>query len=333
MPMNESKAFYLVLVAVISLLGILLILPFLQYVLLAFLLAYILKPLHTRLAPRIGSTLSSLLLVIGATVAFIIPLFLMIALIAGDAIRLVQDLDPELIDVDEMESMIENFTGMEVDLIETARGSVEGIVEALLGTATDLFSTLIHGVIGIGLAAFVLFFLLKDGDALGAWLRRIIPLPPEVQTDLYERFDRLVWAVLVGHVAVAIIQGTLAGLGLWVTGVPNPAFWTFVMIILALIPLIGSFIVWAPAAVWLILTGSTAAGVGLFIYGIIIVGTSDEFLRPLIVGRVEVNPSVIIVGVIGGMYLLGFIGLFFGPVIVGSLKAILETYDEWYHQL
>ncbi len=331
--MNESKGFFLLLIAVVTVLTLALVWPFIQYVLIALLLAYILTPLHKRLKPKIGPTLSSLTLVIGSVFAIVVPFVIMIGLIAEDAMGFVAGLEDTEINVADIEETIEAQTGMEVDLIATARDGIESIIQALLGGAPDIVSAVTTALIGIGLAGFLLFFLLKDGEKLMVWTRDIVPLPDRVQDDLYAGLDRITWAVLVGHVAVAVIQGVLAGLGLLVTGVPNVVFWTFVMVILALIPLIGSFAVWAPASAWLFLGGSPVAAAALFIYGAIVVGLSDEFLRPLIVGRVDISPSLIIVGVIGGLYLLGFMGLFFGPVIVGAFKVILETYDEHFQDL
>lgn len=331
--MNVSKGFYLLLVTISAVLTLAIVWPFLQYVLLAVLLAYVLYPLQKRLEPRVGPSFSSASLVVGATLSIIVPFAAMIGLIATDVVRFAQSLENGGPGIDRLETTISERTGQDVNIAETATNGARSAAEGLLGGAPDALSGLIHAVVGIGLAAFLLYFLLRDGDRLFTWVREIVPLPREVQTTLFEELDRLTWAVLVGHVAVAIIQGVLAGLGLFATGIPNVVFWTFVMILLSLIPLIGSFAVWAPAAVWLAATGSAVAAVALAVYGTIVVGASDEFLRPLIVGRADVNPSIIIVGVIGGMYLMGFMGLFFGPVIVGACKVILETFDDHYDDL
>jgi predicted PurR-regulated permease PerM len=330
---NVSKGFYLLLVAVSALLTLALVWPFVQYVLLAVLLAYVLFPLKRRLEPRVGAALASLSLVVGATLAVIVPFAVMIGVIAADAVRFGQGLQNGGPQIGRLETAISERTGQEVNLAETASDGARSAAEGLLGGAPDVFTGIVHALVGIGLAAFLLFFLLKDGELLFAWVREIVPLPPAVQETLYSELDRLTWAVLVGHVAVAVVQGILAGVGLLVTGVPNVVFWTFVMILLSLIPLVGSAAVWAPAAAWLAITGSPIAAVALAVYGAVVVGTADEFLRPLIVGRADVNPSIIVVGVIGGMYFMGFIGLFFGPVIVGAFKVVLETFDEHYADL
>lgn len=331
--MNEEQGFLLSFVAVAVIVAGLLVLPFVQFVLIAILLTYLLRPMQRRLAPQVGSIPAALLLVTATMVAIVLPLFLLVIIVGTRGVHLLDDEDPISLEVGELETAIHGVTGQEIDLVAAGGEFAETGVRTMLGTATEFAGAFIHGLLGLGMAAFLLFFFLKDGDALGSWLERVVPLPSQVQLDLHSRLEQLIWAVLVGHVGVALVQGILAGLGLWATGVPNAFFWMIVMIGLALIPLIGSFLVWAPAAVWLALTGSTMAGVALFVYGLVVVGLSDEFLRPLIIGRVEVNPATIIVGVIGGVYLLGFIGLFFGPVIVGGLKAVLDTYAEWYPRL
>jgi len=193
---------------------------------------------------------------------------------------------------------------------------------------------LTNATIGLGLAVFVLFYLLRDGEKLMAWIRNATPLPGDVQTKLYDRVDDMTRAVLLGHVLVAIIQGAIAGLGLVVVGIPNVLLWTGVMILLALLPFIGTFFVWGPAGIYLLSAGETVGGVFLLAYGTVIVGISDEYLRPVIVDRyAEVSPAIIVIGVIGGLSAFGVMGLFIGPIIVGALKAAIEVFDEQYDQL
>ena len=331
--MNEAQGFLLTIVAIALIIAGLLVLPFVQFVLIAVLLAYVLYPLQQRLASRIGGIPAAFVLVAATMVVIVVPLFVLVLIVSTRAIQLLDEQDLASLGVDELERAIHGVIGQDIDLVAASGEYAEMGVQTVLGTATEFASAFVHGLLGIGMAAFLLFFFLKDGDLLGGWIERVVPLPSQVQFDMHARFEQLIWAVVVGHVGVALVQGVLAGLGLWATGVPNAIFWTVVMIGLALIPLIGSFLVWAPAAAWLVMTGSTAAGIALFIYGLFVVGLSDEFLRPLIIGQVDVNPATIIVGVIGGVYLLGFIGLFFGPVIVGGLKAVIDTYAEWYTRL
>ncbi|MEM4781276.1 MAG: AI-2E family transporter, partial [Halalkalicoccus sp.] len=131
-----------------------------------------------------------------------------------------------------------------------------------------------------------------------------------------------------------LIEGAIAGLGLFATGIPNAAFWTFVMIVLALLPLIGAFMVWAPAAGYLFVIGEAGSATLLFAYGIVVVSMIDNYARPILIDReAQLNPGVILVGVFGGVYALGFVGLFVGPIALGVLAAALVTFAEEYDRL
>lgn len=329
--MNVSRGFMLFVIATLGLLSFALIWPFFQYVLLAVLIAYLLMPIYRRLEPFIGGTITALVLMIGATVAVILPFAALISLVASDAIDLAQRLSDSEINLDGIEATITGTTGEEVDLPAALATAAENFASVLLGSAPDLFSAFTHALIGIALAAFMLFFFLRDGRRFTTWLFRVTPLPDPVLRDLSSNIDNLMWAVLVGHVLVSAIQGILAGIGLAVTGVPNAVFWTLVMILLALLPVIGAFLVWGPAAAYLFLMGDPFLGGALFVYGAVVVSFSDNYLRPILVDRrARLNPATIMLGVVGGLYLLGVMGLFFGPVIVGAFKVAIETFDEHY---
>lgn len=334
--MNLSKGFLLVVVALFAYLSLLLVLPFSQYVLGAILVAYILSPVQTGLERRggISPSIAAFVLVAATVAGVVVPLVIVIALVASDARRLVENTETGSIGTTDLERYIEEQTGMSVDLTATLADSAQGIGSTVLEQSTAWFSALTHTAVGLGVAIFLLYYLLKDGDALLVWIRELTPLPNDVQDEFYRELDAVMWAVLVGHVLIAIIQGTLAGLGLVATGVPNAAFWTVVMIVLSLIPLIGSFLVWGPAVGFLFLTNEPVLAVGLLGYSTIIVGLSDDYLRPLLVDRyADLNPAVIILGVLGGVYAFGVMGLFYGPVVLGALIATLNVVNNNYDEL
>lgn len=338
--MNVRRGFLLALIALLFVLSFSLVQPFLQYLLLALLLAFVLHPLQRRLAPRIGDRFAAAALIVGALIAFFIPFAVIGATVAGDVMQFAQQIQSDGLGgfggfgISQVESLIQQYTGMQVDLNARLGSYAERFAQILAGSAPGVFTTLSNVFIGLGISLFVLYFLLKDGDELIAWIMEIAPLPREVQDELYTSLAEITWAVLLGHVLVAAIQGSLAGIGLFVVGIPNATLWTFLMIVLALIPFIGAFLIWGPAAIFLIATGQTVVGVALIVWGTLAVSTTDNFLRPVLVDRhAQLNPSIIIVGVIGGVYLVGFMGLFVGPVLVGALKVVLELFDEHYESL
>ena len=334
--MNAQRGVLLVVIAALSYLSFQLVQPYLPFVIGAFLLAYVLSPVQTKLEAETGSTAAAALLVVAATVALLLPFTVLIIVIAGEAVQFAREFSAA--DVTEIiepaETWLAEQFDQEIDLANEIAIRLEGLAEMVLGTAPDIIGMLTNAVVGLGLAVFVLFYLLRDGNKLVAWTKSATPLPESVQETLYHRVDDVTRAVLLGHVLVAIIQGAIAGLGLAVVGIPNVLLWTGVMILLALLPFIGTFLVWGPAGVYLLWTGDVVGGLFLLAYGTVIVGISDEYLRPVIVDRyAEVSPAIIVIGVIGGLSAFGVMGLFIGPIIVGALKAAVEVFDEQYHRL
>lgn len=331
--MDRARVLVVALAGILLVLATLLVLPFLEFFLLAVLLVYPLRPLQQRFEGRFGPRLTAGGLVVGATVAIILPVLWLLRIVFRETTTLVDRARSGDLTVTEIETWLYDVTGEEVDVMGSLRTALRetgiGTVDGTLG----LFGRITNLLIGLALTMFLLYYFLKDADRFHRWLQATLPLPNHIQMELRQEFRDVVWAVLASHVLIAVVQGIVAGLGLIVLGIPNAFFWTAVMIFLAVLPIIGSFLVWGPAALYLVSIDQRAAGVALFIYGAIVVSFCDDFLRPIIIERyteTRLNPSAIILGVLGGLYLLGFIGLFFGPVIIGSLRAVLDVYRREY---
>ena len=318
-----------------ALLGLaaLLVLPFVEFLLLAVLLAYPLRPLQRRFEGHLGPKLTAGGLVLVASLAIVLPMLTLLRVVVREVRSFLDRIESGEIAFEELETEIASLTGREIDLRESLQSAIEaagiGTVDGVLG----LFQTLTSLLIGLALTLFLLYYFLKDADRFNGWLRATSPLPDRIYDELHREFDDVMWAVLVSHVFIAVVQGVVAGIGLVVLGVPNAVFWTAAMVILAVLPIIGSFLVWGPAALYLFSIGQPLAGGVLFVYGLIVVSLCDDFLRPLVIERYtdsRLNPGAIVLGVIGGVYLLGFIGIFFGPVIIGSLRAVLDVYRREY---
>lgn len=321
--MSITRNVLVAFVGVLLVLSVAFVLPFLQYFLLAVLLTYVLMPLQRRLSSRTDGRVAAGFLVLLSAVVFVLPLVVVGRATLGQAAALVESVQSGDITLSEVETVIEQATGLDVEVASTLQSAASGIqLESVVG----VFGAVSHILLGVGLTLFLLYYFLKDGDKFVAWLRRTLPLDANVIDELFREIDNIVAAVLLGHVLIAIIQGILAGLGLIFVGIPNATFWTMVMIVLSLLPIVGSFMVWGPAVIYLLATGQPIAAVGLFVYGSLIVGVSDDYLRPIVIDRyAAVNPSVIIIGVTGGLYVLGVMGIFFGPIIIGLLRPMVDT--------
>ncbi|WP_135535676.1 AI-2E family transporter [Halostella pelagica] len=332
--MNANRGFLLGLIAVLGAFAALLVLPFLQFLLLAILLVYILNPVHRRyLAPWIGETKSAFTLITLTSLLVLLPLFFLFQSVFGQAQALYRAIRDGDVTVALVEDTVENAVGVRLDLESIFGNAPQELGSTAFSEALGLFDLVTHVVIGFGITVFLLYYLLKDGAEFVAWLKDVVPLPPDVQDELFEEIDNVMWAVLAGHVFVAAVQGGIAGVGLFVTGIPNALFWTVVMMVLALLPVVGAFLVWGPAAVFLLSNGDAAAAVGLTVYGTIVVGITDDYLRPVVVDRrANLNPAVILFGIVGGVYVIGAMGIFFGPVLLGALKATIDVFDEQYNR-
>lgn len=326
--MDLSRGVLLVLIGLLLVLSFLFVLPFLEFFLLAVLLTYLLLPVQERLEPRLGPRLAAGAIVAMATVAVVLPLVYVARATAMEAVTLIELVRAGDVTLARLENELRMLTGVRVNLANLLQSAVSDLkFDSLVG----IFGAVTHVAIGVGLTLFLLYYFLKDRGSFLRWVRRTAPLSAEVQDRLAAELDLILRAVLLGHVFIAIVQGTLAGIGLVATGIPNATFWTVVMIVLSLLPVVGSFLVWGPAVIYLVLNGQTVLAVGLFLWGTIVVGISDDYLRPVVVDRyAQVNPSVIIIGVVGGIYVIGFMGIFFGPVVIGALRATLDVFREEY---
>lgn len=327
--MKTDRALVLLLAGVLFALTVALVLPFLQYFLLAAVLAYALTPLQKRLTSRLSPRQAATVLVFASAVMVLLPLVIVARATAAEAVALLTAVRDGELTFDAFEEPLRRLTGVEIDLVGLFRQATREVGTGAVSSLFDVFGLISHALFGLGLTLFLLFYFLKDRERFWGWLRRTTPLPERLQTDLYGRIDDITRAVLAGHVLVAIVQGTVAGIGLFVVGIPSALFWTAVMVVLSLLPIIGSFLVWGPAAIYLFVTGEQLGAAFLLLYGTIVVGVTDDYLRPIVVDRyAQVNPSVIIVGVLGGVYVIGFMGLFVGPIVVGALRATLDVYRE-----
>ena len=185
----------------------------------------------------------------------------------------------------------------------------------------------VNFLLGVFIMLYLLFYLLRDGDTLLAYAQRAIPLPPEQQQALASSFTATVRGVLKGDLVVAVVQGILGGLIFWVLGIGTPILWGALMAVLSLLPLLGTGLVWAPAAIYLLLTGSVWKGIVLLAFGTLVISTIDNVLRPVLVGTDVKMPSyVVLVSSLGGIAIFGINGFVIGPLLAALFLTAWEMY-------
>ena len=332
--MNRGQAFLLLLIGLVSAVTLLIVAPFIEYVIAALILSYVLYPLHSRLKQRIGGVASALSLIFATVIAIIVPLIYIVSVFVDDLRALAAG--ETGLDTATIERRLSGILGeeIEIELTELLAAAGDQLITVLFNSYTSIVTFALQSGIGIALMLFLVYYLLRDGPAFVDWGKDTVPLPPHVTDDLVSKIDATTWGVVIGHIVVALLQALIAGIGLWVAGIPKVIFWTFVMAVLSLLPLIGSFLVWGPAAAYLVVIDEVTAGVLLVLYGVVLVSLFDNYARPILIDQqAGLNPGVILVGVAGGVYSIGFTGLFVGPIVIGVLVATLKTFREEYDRI
>lgn len=180
----------------------------------------------------------------------------------------------------------------------------------------------------LGIMLYTLFFLFRDGDRARAALGSLLPLRPEQSVYLLTRMAAAVQATVLGSLSIAAIQGTLGGLMFAILGVPNAPLWAFSMAMLATIPSLGTFLVWAPVAGYLALTGSLVKAAILTGWGVGVIGTVDNILYPMLVSsRLKMHTAATFFAVLGGIAAFGISGLVLGPLILVTTVELLRLWS------
>ncbi len=207
-------------------------------------------------------------------------------------------------------------------------GVVKTSATWLSAAAGAIVKSSVTQMIGFVLTFYLLFFFLRDRRAALDALRLRSPLTDAETDRLFERIGDTIVATVYGALAVSCLQGLLGGLMFWWLDLPAPFLWGVVMALLAVVPMLGAFVVWAPAALFLAAEGSFGRALILILWGALVVGTVDNLLRPILVGkRLKLHTVLAFISVVGGLLLFGAAGLILGPVILTVTTVLLEVWS------
>ena len=188
--------------------------------------------------------------------------------------------------------------------------------QALTSRAFLIGQVTLDFVVAFFVMLYIVFFLFRDGPRLAGAIARAIPLRPEHTERLLTQFATVVRATVKGNIVVALVQGALGGLAFWALGVPGAVLWGAVMALLSLLPAVGAVLVWAPVAAYFFFSGDLVKAIGLALWGAVVIGLVDNFLRPMLVGKDTRMPDyLVLVATLGGLVVFGLNGFVIGPVI------------------
>ena len=214
-----------------------------------------------------------------------------------------------------------------IDLQLDLPGNAKNLATWLSSTAASVVKGSVYQALGFCLTFYLLFFFLRDRRAALHSLRYMSPLSKAEMDRLLGRVGDTVYATIYGTMVVAALQGLLGGLMFAWLGLPAPLLWGVVMALLAVVPVLGAFVVWVPAALFLAMEGSWGKSLILVVWGATVVGTIDNLLRPILVGkRLKLHTVLAFISVVGGLLLFGPAGLILGPVVLTITTVLLEVW-------
>ncbi len=299
-------------------------------------------PVHRRIAasmPRrrnIAATITLTLIVL----IVILPALLVTSLLIDQAVQLYTSLQSRQIDVGRIVNELQARlpSAWVAQLQHLGMGNIRDIESRLVSVVTDAARLAASQAVQFGQDAFrfavslsvmlyLTFFLLRDGSGLTRKIGERVPLEPSVRRDLFEKFATVIRATVKGSVVVALAQGALGGIVFAIIGIPAALLWGVVMAIFALVPAVGTGLVWVPITIWLLATGQYWQGAVLGLAGFFVIGSVDNILRPWLVGADTRMPDyVVLISTLGGISVLGFGGIVVGPVIAALFIAAWDAF-------
>ncbi|MDQ3803703.1 MAG: AI-2E family transporter [Acidobacteriota bacterium] len=313
--------------------------PFIEVLLWALVLVIVFYPVHRRIEARLGhpgwsAALSSLLVII----TILVPLSLITVAVVREMTGLAQNLQAYVEALLDPNSPVMgralNWLGRYVDVNQLRSAESQQFVAerlrnfsgAIAGRTIGFVGGVVGVVVEVFFVIFTMYYLFRDGKSLRAAARAAMPVEGPKASEIFLRTRDVISASVYGVLVIATIQGVLGGLAFWAVGLPSPLLWGVVMIFLSMIPMAGAFIVWVPAALYLFATGQWGWAVALTAWGVLVIGSVDNFLRPKLVGeRTRLHELIIFFSVLGGLQVFGVIGLVLGPVIVAIAIALLDV--------
>ncbi|MBC7991999.1 MAG: AI-2E family transporter [Rhizobacter sp.] len=337
----ENKGFPLLLIAV-SIAFFWVLLPFFGTILWACIIGLLFTPLYGWLLPRMRGkrTPAALLTLLVVVVMVIVPFAIVSATMAREAMGIYERVQSgEWNLVLQLRQLFDSLPAPAVSLLELfglsdfdtlQRRFTAAAAQGSQFVATRAFSigqNTFEFVANLFITVYIAFFLIRDGEGLAKAVRRAIPLSAGHTRELVDKFTTVIRATVKGNLLVAAVQGALGGLAFWYLGVNGALLWAVLMAFLSLLPAVGAALVWAPVALYFLVTGALWQGLALAAYGVLVIGLVDNLMRPFLVGKDTGMPDfVVMITTLGGMAVFGINGFVIGPTIAAMFIAVWHIY-------
>ena len=309
--------------------------------LLAAIFAGMFHPMYMKFVDWLGGRRvpAALITLVGLILVVFIPLSIFLGIVAAQALEVTHSVGPwierQIEQPDQLDRLL--WSNPRLEWLQPYQHELMTKISELAGmVGTFLVNSVAaatRGTASFLLSAFVMlyafFFFLMSGRQLLERVLYYIPLEPEDENLMVEKFLSVTRATLKGSLVIGIVQGLLAGAGFAVAGIEGSAFWGTVMAVMSIIPAVGAGLVWVPAVIYLFVIGKTGVAIVLGLWCLVVVGTVDNFLRPALVGRDTKMPDLmVLISTLGGLFYFGAVGFIIGPVVAALFIAVWEIYGR-----
>ncbi|MFH1290277.1 MAG: AI-2E family transporter [Nanoarchaeota archaeon] len=333
MTITEKDVKKISLIFLIALLGVLVFLilrPVMLSIIGGLILAYIFFPVFKWITKKIKyKSLAAALVSILVLIIIFIPLWFVLPIMSQQVFELFslsQELDINGIVRSVFPSASEQFIAQ---INATVQNAIAKITSSIIGSLVDFLINFAVVSLHLLLVAFVFFFTLKDEARLRSFVSGLSPLNKTQEKHLVQQFKDITKSLIYGQIVAGLLQGIFAGIGLYVFGVPNALFLTLIAVVLSVIPVIGPSIVYVPVTVYLMVVDNPLLAVGFLLYNILIVSSLDSIFRSHFVSRKTRLPqAIVLIGMIGGLFIFGILGLILGPLILAYFITFLKAYRD-----
>lgn len=334
------RAFILLLLAFVLVVFVGMIRSFLTALLLAAIFAALLYPLQTRLCAALGGRprLAASILLVAAVLLVGVPLASFIGLLTAEALHIsknaqvwvteqIQSGQPLAMQLPDWLPFREEIAESEGELLARLGEAVGALGRVLLGTVPDITRVTLQVALDTFILLYAMFVFLSRGESILERGKRYLPLDMSTRDHIIQRGFTVARAALKGIFVVGVLQGVMIAIAFKVIGLPGAVFWGTIVVILSAIPALGAPLVWGPAAIYLLMTDQVGWGIALIIWGGLIVGSVDNILRPIVVGREAKIPDLLIlIATLGGIGMFGAIGIILGPIVAAVVITSLDIY-------
>lgn len=334
------------LVVFISAVFLSMIRSFLMAIFLAGIFSALSRPIYLWLDKRLRGrrSLASILTLLLIIIVVVLPLGVLTGVVTGQAIKVSQTAVPwvktQLSQPGALSEFLETIPYYDKiaphsELILRKAGEMVGHISQFL---INNLSTATMGAVNFLFMVFVwlytMYFFLMDGDKLLEKILYYLPLQDHDEQQMLDRFTSVTRATLKGTAVIGILQGGLAGVAFWAVGIPSATFWGVIMVVLSIIPSVGTALVWVPVALILGFGGAVGKAIGLFVFCGLVVGSLDNLLRPILVGKdTQMHELMIFFGTMGGIFMFGMVGVIIGPIIAALFVTIWEIYGQAFQDI